>query len=185
MILNAKPRETFTWPQVVLLGALVILTFGLTVNLVVAAFKFSLLFVYAATAFQLIVWPFAVENTAKRAIKVAVFVPFYLLTVSAATFGYIEMHNHERATLKTVLVSMDHNIFASLKNTTVQSSWGYSYHTTVNGEECTWKINSDHLAEYVLVNYLPYKCEYGYREVTEAQWQKLNVGDVLKVVELK
>ena len=55
--------------------------------------------------------------------------------------------------------------------------WRYSFNTRVDGKPCP---------EFgVLVRWRVYECKSGTRDVSEAQWRKLDVGDVLKLVELK
>jgi hypothetical protein len=53
--------------------------------------------------------------------------------------------------------------------------WMYMYRTRVNGKVCN----------RIIVHDVEHRCPDGMKNVTAAEWQRLRVGQVLKVVELK
>ena len=108
------------------------------------------------------------------------YIPFTLVAVLTLGWFVREHDNHRHALIVTVIVRKESYFctgncgYYNVKpNTPV---WQYDFTTTVDGVPC---YNG------VKVNYKTYNCAYGSKTVTEAQWQKLNIGDVLKVIELK
>jgi hypothetical protein len=95
-----------------------------------------------------------------------------------------ERDNHTSAHISVVVVNKSKSLSAyeCVGECTSQSepepTWSYSYETKLMGTPC---VNGQ-----VKVRYQMHKCpETGMETINEADWQKIRVGQVLKVVELK
>ena len=99
---------------------------------------------------------------------------------------YNESSNRNSAVLETKIYSMGSSMCTGdcgfpEHNTNAKAEWWYIFTTTADGLEC------DDIGgrRAVRVDYEVHECPRGYKEISEAQWRKLHVGQVLKVVELK
>lgn len=108
----------------------------------------------------------------------------FIIMVVSFLLGTIAWYENERdnrahAKLETFVTSKEMEIFCNSKNCPDKPNWSYSYETRVDGKECGY------LGAKVKVNYVVHECLRGYKEVSEAEWNRLHVGQVLKLVELK
>jgi hypothetical protein len=114
-------------------------------------------------------------------VKIAGFVIMLLsLLIGSSAWRTNEKDNLTYAKLETVVTSKRMVLDCDKKSCPTYPTWSYSYETTVGGISCGYPSDTS-----VKVNYVWHKCPSGYEDVSESEWQKLRVGQVLKVVELK
>lgn len=102
------------------------------------------------------------------------------ILIGSSAWRSNESGNLTYAKLETVVTGKRMVLDCDNSNCPTHPEWTYSYGTSVNGRNCGYPDETT-----VKVNYVRHKCPSGYEEVSESEWQKLRVGQVLNVVELK
>lgn len=113
------------------------------------------------------------------ALAVLILTVYGMIGYLIVTGGY---QHRNRATLETVIVSKELGYENSADMRSNKLRYVYTYVTFADRKLCE---QVDDRFRSIKVGGKVYECPSDTKEVPETQWQKLNVGDVLKVVELK
>ena len=89
--------------------------------------------------------------------------------------------NRERATLETIVTSKEVGHYYDRDSRNIVSNYRYSYETHADGADCD-RIRAQSSVKVAGKNH---ECARDSLQVTEAEWNKLQVGQVLKRVEIK
>jgi hypothetical protein len=104
---------------------------------------------------------------------------FGLLGYMIFAYGHTD---RDRATLESIIVSKELSYLSNLDMESNKLTYTYFYVTFANRKPCE---QVDIRFKAIKVRGMVHKCPSDRVEVSAIEWQKLNVGDVLKVVELK
>ena len=114
-------------------------------------------------------------------VVIALVLALVLFWVTLNFVGYYGRPNRDHATLETVVMSKEVGHYYDRDSRHVVSQYRYSYETYADGDDC--EVRS--AVSSVKVRGTVHKCEHDRLEVTEAEWNKVQVGQVLKRVEIK